>query len=101
MLARLGWKDNHPGLSQAIGAYAHYEDSKQQGNYLDFQDILTNALRLLDPTQPYPGAGAEGQRGRAGAPKQPALPQGWLDSRELLQTQRSQLTEGEGDTTGG
>ena len=47
VLARLGWKDNHPGLSQAIGAYAHYEDSKQQGNYLDFQDILTNALRLL------------------------------------------------------
>lgn len=32
---------------------------------------------------PYPGAGAEGQRGRAGSPKRTALPEGWLDSREI------------------
>lgn len=32
---------------------------------------------------PYPGVGAEGQRGRAGAPKRTALPDGWLDSREV------------------
>ena len=32
---------------------------------------------------PYPGVGAEGQRGRAGSPKRTALPEGWLDSREI------------------
>ncbi|BDZ38064.1 hypothetical protein GCM10025863_06780 [Microbacterium suwonense] len=32
---------------------------------------------------PYPGIGAEGQRGRAGSPKRTALPEGWLDSREV------------------
>ena len=34
-------------------------------------------------------------------PKKTALPQRWLDSRELDGTERSGLTEGEGDTTGG
>ena len=32
---------------------------------------------------PYPGVGAEGQRGRAGSPKRTVLPEGWLDSREI------------------
>ncbi|MFC7789593.1 tRNA dihydrouridine synthase DusB [Microbacterium sp. MAHUQ-60] len=32
---------------------------------------------------PYPGVGAEGQRGRAGSPKRTALPEGWLDSRDI------------------
>jgi len=40
---------------------------------------------LLGPLEdaPYPGAGAEGQRGRAGSPKRTALPEGWLQSREI------------------
>ena len=62
---------------------------------------IDELLGQLDPAQPYPGADAEGQRGRAGSPKQPALPQGWLESRELHQTHRAELTEGEADTTGG
>jgi len=55
----------------------------------------------LDADQPYPGADAEGQRGRAGTPKQPALPDRWLDSRELQETHRAELTEAELDTSGG
>jgi len=62
---------------------------------------IDELLGRLDPDQPYPGADAEGQRGRAGTPKQPALPEHWLDSRELHDTHRTQLTEGEGDTSGG
>ena len=40
---------------------------------------------LLGPLEdaPYPGAAAEGQRGRAGSPKRTALPDGWLDSRVI------------------
>jgi tRNA-dihydrouridine synthase len=64
-------------------------------------DEIDELLGHLDPSLPYPGAEAEGQRGRAGTPKQPALPERWLESRELQETHRATLTEGEGDTSGG
>lgn len=62
---------------------------------------LEELLAQLDREQPYPGAGAEGQRGRAGTPKHPSLPQGWLDSRELRQTHRGELLDAELSTSGG
>ncbi len=62
---------------------------------------LDDLLGALDRDQPYPGADAEGQRGRAGTPKNPSLPQGWLDSRELLYTHRADLTEAELSHSGG
>ena len=62
---------------------------------------LDELLALLDWEQPYPGADAEGQRGRAGTPKSPSLPQGWLDSRELQETHRNELNEAELSTSGG
>ena len=37
----------------------------------------------LDLDQPYPGEPAEGPRGRTGSQKRVALPEGWLDGREL------------------
>ena len=64
-------------------------------------DEIDELLGRLDADQPYPGADAEGQRGRAGTPKQPALPDRWLDSRELQETHRAELTEAELDTSGG
>ena len=39
----------------------------------------TTCSRTLDCDAPCPGDAAEGQRGRAGTPKRPALPEGWLD----------------------
>ncbi|HWR85323.1 MAG TPA: tRNA-dihydrouridine synthase, partial [Rhodoglobus sp.] len=62
---------------------------------------LADLLGALDRDQPYPGADAEGQRGRAGSPKVPSLPQGWLDSRELQETHRTELTEAELSHSGG
>ena len=62
---------------------------------------MDELLAQLDGNQPYPGADAEGQRGRAGTPKNPSLPQGWLDSRELQETHRAELTEAELSTSGG
>jgi nifR3 family TIM-barrel protein len=62
---------------------------------------LDELLAELDWTQPYPGQAAEGQRGRAGTPKSPSLPDRWLDSRELQETHRAQLTEAELNTSGG
>ncbi|MFC5930320.1 tRNA dihydrouridine synthase DusB [Cryobacterium melibiosiphilum] len=62
---------------------------------------LGDLLGTLDGDLPYPGAGAEGPRGRAGSPKKTSLPQYWLESRELVGRDRVNLTEGEGDTSGG
>ncbi len=62
---------------------------------------LDDLLGTLDASQPYPGADAEGQRGRAGTPKNPSLPQGWLDSRDLQETHQAELVEAELSTSGG
>jgi len=62
---------------------------------------LDDLLGELDWSQPHPGEDAEGPRGRAGRPKRTVLPEGWLDSHELGDLHRSELTEGEADTTGG
>ncbi|HEV7742644.1 MAG TPA: tRNA dihydrouridine synthase DusB [Pseudolysinimonas sp.] len=62
---------------------------------------IDDLLAQLDWMQPYPGADAEGQRGRAGTPKVPSLPDRWLDSRELQETHRAELTEAELSHSGG
>ncbi len=62
---------------------------------------LDDRLGALDLDQPYPGAAAEGQRGRAGSPKRPVLPEGWLDSRELSEDFRHALHEAELSVSGG
>ena len=62
---------------------------------------LDDLLARLDLDQPYPGEGAEGPRGRAGSPKRPILPYGWLDSRELSEDFRRDLHEAELSVSGG
>lgn len=62
---------------------------------------IDDLLGRLDHAQTYPGADAEGQRGRAGTPKVPSLPDRWLDSRELQETHRAELTEAELSHSGG
>ena len=62
---------------------------------------IDDLLATLDLAAPYPGAAAEGQRGRAGTPKRPALPEGWLESRELGAEASCALAEAELDHSGG
>lgn len=62
---------------------------------------IDDLLGALDAGQPYPGDAAEGQRGRAGTPKVPSLPDRWLESRELRETHRAELTEAELSHSGG
>ena len=64
-------------------------------------DEIDELLSRLDHDQPYPGVDAEGQRGRAGTPKIPSLPDRWLESRELQETHRAELTEAELSHSGG
>ena len=62
---------------------------------------LDDLLATLDWSMPYPGEGAEGPRGRAGTPTNPALPEGWLNSQELVGHDRTTLVDAELDTSGG
>ena len=55
----------------------------------------------LDRDAPYPGEAAEGQRGRAGTPKKPSLPDRWLESRELTGASRAEVTAAELHHSGG
>jgi nifR3 family TIM-barrel protein len=63
--------------------------------------MMDDLLATLDWSQPYPGADAEGQRGRAGTPKNPSLPQNWLDSRELQGHERDEVSAAELHHSGG
>lgn len=62
---------------------------------------IDELLATLELDAPYPGAAAEGQRGRAGTPKRPALPDGWLQSRDLGAEASCALAEAELDHSGG
>jgi nifR3 family TIM-barrel protein len=64
-------------------------------------DEIDQLLGTLDPAQAYPGVDAEGQRGRAGTPKNPSLPERWLDSREIAEGMRAEVAEAELHNSGG
>ena len=55
----------------------------------------------LDADRPYPGEPAEGPRGRAGSARGVALPEGWLDSRELDVAEVAELWAAELPVSGG
>ncbi|GAA3062703.1 MULTISPECIES: tRNA dihydrouridine synthase DusB [Actinomycetes] len=62
---------------------------------------LEDLLGQLDQSIGYPGADAEGPRGRAGSPKKVHLPEDWLASQELNEAQREMIAAAEVDTSGG
>ncbi|TDS87338.1 tRNA dihydrouridine synthase DusB [Nesterenkonia aurantiaca] len=62
---------------------------------------LEDLLGQLDQSLSYPGADAEGPRGRAGSPKKVHLPQDWLESQELNEVQREMIQAAEVDISGG
>jgi nifR3 family TIM-barrel protein len=68
---------------------------------VDSLAALDDLIATLDLDQPWPGEAAEGQRGRAGSARQVALPEGWLDSRELQGAQREAVAQAELDVSGG
>ncbi len=55
----------------------------------------------LPADAPWPGAPAEGPRGRAGSPRQVALPDGWLDTQELTGESARIVAQAELSVSGG
>jgi nifR3 family TIM-barrel protein len=62
---------------------------------------IDDLLAQLDPAVPYPGADAEGPRGRSGHAKKPSLPDRWLESHELDDAFRQVLAAAELHHSGG
>ncbi|SDN74453.1 putative TIM-barrel protein, nifR3 family [Actinomyces ruminicola] len=62
---------------------------------------LARMRQRLPQDVPFPGAAAEGPRGRAGNPRAPHLPDGWLDSPRLGEADRALLADAELDVSGG
>ncbi|OII35060.1 tRNA dihydrouridine synthase DusB [Curtobacterium sp. MMLR14_010] len=62
---------------------------------------IDDLLGQLDAAAPYPGAGAEGPRGRAGHPKRTALPDRWLETRDVDAEFRKVLAAAELHHSGG
>jgi len=62
---------------------------------------IDDLLGQLDHDAPYPGADAEGPRGRAGHPKRTALPDRWLESRDVDSEFRKVLAAAELHHSGG
>ncbi len=68
---------------------------------IDSLDALDDLVASLDLDQPWPGEAAEGQRGRAGSARVVALPDRWLDSRDLDSAQRARVAVAEESVSGG
>jgi nifR3 family TIM-barrel protein len=64
-------------------------------------DQMDSILATLSRDEPYPGEEAEGPRGRLGGSKVCALPENWLQSRDLVGDQRSVLQDAELGVSGG
>ena len=76
-------------------------DTRRSLAMVESLEHLDEIFTTMDRDLPYPGIGAEGQRGRAGSPKQPKLPDGWLDSRDSAHIDFAELAEAERDDSGG
>ncbi|MDM7885006.1 tRNA dihydrouridine synthase DusB [Curtobacterium sp. RHCKG23] len=62
---------------------------------------IDDLLGQIDWSAPYPGADVEGPRGRAGHPKRTALPDRWLESRDVDAEFRKVLAAAELHHSGG
>jgi len=96
-----GMRDLRKHMAWYLKGYAVGGDARRALAMTSTLDELRERLDALDLTLPYPGADAEGQRGRAGSPKKPHLPYGWLDSRDLDATFEERLREAELSVSGG
>ena len=87
-----------PGTSRAMPwATRRGRTSALVGALAEFDALVEG----LDGDQPYPGEPAEGPRGRSGSARGVALPDGWLDSRELDVADIAELRAAELSVSGG
>ncbi len=78
-----GCREMRKHMAWYLKGFAVGSDIRLQLGLIDSVAELRSLLDRIDGTQPYPTQIAEGPRGRTSGAKRVALPDGWLDSREL------------------
>src|SRR5690606_14891339 len=96
-----GMRDLRKHMAWYLKGYAVGGEKRQALALVSTLAELRERLDALDLDAPYPGEDAEGPRGRAGSPKTPHLPYGWLDSRDLSEEFEARLREAELSVSGG
>jgi len=76
-------------------------DIRQRLAVVDSLAALDDLTAGMDLGAPWPGDAAEGQRGRAGSPRRVALPDAWLESRELNEACAAVVADAELSVSGG
>lgn len=97
-----GCRDIRKHVSWYLKGYPVGGDVRARLGLVDTLEALDELLDSLDLDLPYPGAAAEGSRGRAGSPQaRVALPEGWLDDQELTGPAAEMIRQAELSVSGG
>jgi hypothetical protein len=96
-----GCRDIRKHIAWYLKGFAVGGELRHQLGLVDSLEALDRLIATLDLSQPWPGDAAEGQRGRAGSSRVVALPDRWLESRELDPGQRATVLEAELSVSGG
>ena len=96
-----GCRDTRKHVSWYFKGYPIGGDVRSALSMASSLQEIDDLLGQLDWTAPYPGADVEGPRGRAGHPKRTALPDRWLESRDVDEAFRKVLAAAELHHSGG
>ena len=94
-------QDIRKHISWYLKGFPAGRDIRHRLALVDTLAALDDLIGQLDLDQAWPGESAEGQRGRAGSPRRVALPDGWLDSRELSEASAAVVARAELSVSGG
>ncbi|GAA4124472.1 tRNA dihydrouridine synthase DusB [Knoellia locipacati] len=96
-----GCRDIRKHIAWYLKGFPAGSTLRNQLALVDSLQALDDLIGTMDLDAPWPGEPAEGQRGRAGSPRVVALPENWLRSRDLDESQRAQIAHAELSVSGG
>ena len=94
-------RDIRKHVSWYLKGYPVGHETRVRLGLLDGLDHLDEIIASLPQDAPYPGAAAEGQRGRAGTARRVSLPEGWLATRGLDAATAASVAAAEESVSGG
>lgn len=94
-------RDIRKHMAWYLKGYSAGHDARQRLATVSSLEEFDEITAGLDLTQAYPGAPAEGPRGRSGSTRAVSLPYGWLTGRDLDEDAAAQLSAAELAVSGG
>lgn len=96
-----GCRDIRKHIAWYLKGFRVGSSLRNQLALVDSLAALDDLIATLDLDQPWPGAAADGPRGRAGSERHVVLPEGWLDNRDLTAKQEAEVAAAEEHNSGG